>query len=589
MNINPTEGQTVSATDTLNLQSLNMVRDELVATIEEAARHLELYVTSHHDEKNLQVCIDCIRQVKGTLSLLQLEGAEILAKELLETATDITPGENGRNANERLEIISSIFFVLSRYLEYVQQVERRVPVLLIPHINRLRQIRSEPAYSESHFFDIPLNATLEIAPIDKTNIDDKDLPAHVRRIRCMFQIGLLSLIRGKQVGNSLGMMHRACDRLLKIGGHDQPLSLLWWLARVTLDAMKKENMEFLVARSILFSRIDRIIYQVEQNGQRAFAAKPPAALIKELLYLVLVSGHNNDDIALVKDVYSLPSIPYTDKDLAKERDALRGPSAHTVSSLAKVLQSELANTKKVLESSSQNELAKIDDLDEFLGSLVKVADILGVVGLASAGNALKKEITNIESWRELAEGPDQEQMLEVANTLLYVESTVSALENSTLDDDILNEATELAKRKVIATSELAKAKSIVVEECQSGILLAKRAINSFSESDFDSGHIRNIAKTLYTVRGGLHALGKERAADIMFLCVRFVEEVLFDDDNHPAALKELLETFADAIVTIEFYLDSATASGQMNESVLDSAEENLEALGYKYQTEDDVS
>lgn len=576
----------MSSTDAVNFQSLNMVRDELVATIEEAARNLEMFVTTQHNGESLQACMDGIRQIVGILRLIQFRGACILSEELLATATDITPGDVGPKSDQRLEVVSNTFFVLTRYLEYVQQVERRVPVLLIPHINSLRKMRGEPSFSESHFFHINLSNTLKVPHIDVLEVPPAEFPKQIRRVRHMYQVGLLGLIKGKQTKNSLAMMRRACIRLHKLGGSIKPLSQLWWLSNLTLEALATENMAMLEARKLLFSRIDRVIRQVEKSGQASFAAQPPKGLLKELVYLLVLSGVDNENITLIRNTFGISAFPYSDKDLSQERDALSGPSAHTVTSLAKVLQVELTNTKKVLENAAQSSTQKIDDLDEFIGTLRKVAEILAVVGLVSASNTLKEEIQRLEGWKDLEEGPDDDQLAEVANTLLYLESTVSALEHSKLSTEKLNEANKIAQREIIASGELSTAKRIVIEECEAGILLTKRALSSFSDSDYDTGHIRNIAKTLNTVRGGLLILGKERVAGILGLCVQFVEEILLDEE-HPAALKELLETFADAIISVEYYLDSSSGSGQMDESVLQVAEESLEALGFTMNSDDE--
>lgn len=491
----------------------------------------------------------------------------------------ISPGDAGPKSDQRLEVVSNTFFVLTRYLEYVQQVERRVPVLLIPHINALRKMRGEPAFSESHFFHINLSSSLHVPPVEQLQIAEADFRQHVRRLRHMYQVGLLALIRGKQAKNSLAMMRRACIRLHKLGGSLKPLSQLWWLSNLTLDVLATENMAILEARKLLFSRIDRVIRQVEKSGSASFAAQPPKGLIKELVYLLVLSGKQSEEITLIRKAFGINAFPYSDKDLSQERDALSGPSAHTVTSLAKVLQAELSNTKKVLENAAQSSTQKIDDLDEFIGTLKKVAEILSVVGLVTASSTLKEEIERLNGWHGLEDGPDIEELSEVANTLLYLESTVAALEHSKLSTEKLNEASKIAQREIIASGELSIARKIVIEECEAGILLTKRALSSFSDSDYDTGHIRNIAKTLTTVKGGLLMLGKERVAAILGLCVQFVEEVLLDEE-HPAALKELLETFADAIISVEYYLDSSSGSGQMDETVLQIAEESLEALGF---------
>ncbi len=564
--------------DTVNFQSLNLVRDELVATIEEAARNLERFVSSQEDGEALQACVDSVAQIVGTLKLIEFRGAELLAQELLLSAKEISPGNNGPKFERCLEVISSTFFVLSRYLEYVQQTERKVPVLLIPQINELRKLRGEVVYPECHFFQVDLSKSPALPACDRLEVEGAELTSSVRRIRHMYQIGLLGFIKERQVKNSIAMMRRGLKRLRRMSGNDKPLALLWWLADVTLEAMSAQTMEIIETRKMLFGRLDRVIKQVEQNGTKAFEANPPKGLIKELVYLVALSTSDSEDVKAISSVYGLDRFSYTDYDLAGERDLLNGPSAHTVSSLASVLQTELTNTKKVLEGASQSSIQRIDDLDSFLATLQKVAEILAIVGLVSASNTLKNELKRIEGWRDEAE-IDLSEMDEVANTLLYLESTVSAIETTKLSDEKLQMANKVAQQEVIASGELADAKRIVLSESEAGISLAKRALSSFSDSDFDTGHIRNIAKTLNTVRGGLLMLKCDRVARILDRCSAFVEEVLMDQDPQPG-LKEMLETFADSIISVEYYLNSATASLHMDESVLQLAEESLEALGY---------
>ncbi len=567
-----------SSTDAVNFQSLNMVRDELVATIDSSAQSLETFVGNQEDSDVLQSCINGIRQIVGILRLIQFRGACLLAEELLVTANDISPGNAGPAFDKRLEVISNTFFVLTRYLEYIQQVERKVPVLLIPQINELRKLRAEPALTECHFFHVDLGNTPALPEVDTLDLKQQSFEGMVRRLRQMYQIGLLGLLREKQIKNSFALMRRALIRMQRLSGKNKPLSLLWWLSNVVLESMQSENMSLLETRKILFGRIDRVIRQVQDKGESALDAAPPRSILKELVYLLALSGKESDELLQIKKAYGIEKFPYSDKDLANERDALHGPSAHTVMSLAKVLQSELSSSKKVLESAAQSSSQKIDDLDEFVGNLQKIAEILSIVGLVSPSNILKDEIKRIELWKLQEEGPDPDELADVANTMLYLDSAVSALEHAKLSDEKLSEASKLAQEEVIASGELSEAGRIVIEECEAGLSLTKRALSAFADSNYDTGHIRNIAKTLNTVRGGMIMLKKEHAANLLSRCVDFVDTVLMDQDQ-PAALKELLETFADAVVSIEYYLDSASNSLQMDESVLKVAEESLEALG----------
>src|SRR5690606_36020025 len=107
-----------------------------------------------HDRANgelLQECIDGIRQIRGTLNLIQLKGVDLLAEELLEHITDITLDAAPKN-DRKLELLTSAFFILPRYLEYCTQTSRSMAVLLIPYINELRQARRAPLVPDSYFY-----------------------------------------------------------------------------------------------------------------------------------------------------------------------------------------------------------------------------------------------------------------------------------------------------------------------------------------------------------------------------------------------------------------------------------------------------
>ena len=567
----------------VNFQSLNMVRDELTATIEKAASDLEIFVAAQDDGQSLQACIEGIRQIVGILNVIEFRGAAMLAEELLSNANDITVGDSGPAFEKHLEVISNSFFVLSRYLEYVQQYQRRVPVLLVQNINDLRKLRHDPPIQESHFFTIDLDNLPASPAVRRLDVAEADFQPLVKRLRHMYQLGLLAILRDKPTGPALMMMRRAMVRLQRLGGPENPLSLLWWLGNLTFEAMIQQKMQIIETRRLMLSRIDRVIKQVAVGGPAAMGAPAPKSLVKELIYLLNLSGLENETLSSLRESCRFQKPSYDDRELAQERDALNGPSAHTVSSLARVLRTELSHTKNILESAAQADNQRIDDIDGFVQTLDRVAEILLIVGLKSPGQTLKKEIERVRQWQAQGNIENSEEMQAVANTLLYIESTVASLDNAKLSDAKLAEANNVMQQEVIASGELAEARRIVIQEAEAGLALTKRALNAYSESDFDSGHIRNIAQALTTVRGGMFMLNRHRATNILSRCVMFVDDVLMQP-KHPPAISELLETFADAIISVEYYLETARSGGYSDETVLQLAEDSLEALGYPVQS-----
>ena len=159
----------------INLNSLALVRGELVAEVEDSASQLERFVADRDNAELLQGCIEGIEKISGTLNLIQLYGANLLASELLALAKDIAPGEN-ETVDNQLEILSSGFFILPRYLEYVQQTRRGTPVLLITYINELRQARNETPLPESYFFEVDLGAKY-VSKASSSSLYGKEMPA----------------------------------------------------------------------------------------------------------------------------------------------------------------------------------------------------------------------------------------------------------------------------------------------------------------------------------------------------------------------------------------------------------------------------
>lgn len=562
----------------VNLASLNLVHDELVSTIEQSASKLEQFVADMDNGELLQGCIEGMQQISGTLSLVQLHGADLLAKEVLALANEITVGGEGNES--KLSVLTSAFFIVPRYVEYTLQTKKGMPVLLIPTINELRTARGDKPLEESYFFEV--NTAAGKALIGQagqaSSVLGEDLEPLVRRLRHMYQVGLLSVFKGKLIKPSLGMMQRSMERLSAISG-GRPLSILWQVAAVALESMASAQMEMPKSRKQLLGAIDREIKKLQTQGLQALDQEPPRLLVKECLYLIAASGVQSDGVESIQNVYQYESLNYTDNELSREREVLRGPSATTVSSVALVLKDELRAIKDILETASQTGADAISDYDELIGTMNKIAEILAVVGLTAPCNALKEEITKVESWKANPEDADAKGMVDIADAVLYVESTIAGLESSNLSDERLLQANTIARKDVIASNQLAEAEKVVIQEAESGLALVKRALNSFADSNYDRGHIKNVGATLDSVRGGMAVLSLDRACRVLASCVEFVDDTLLHNDQ-PAALQHLLETFADAVIGLEYYLDAIKTDRDAGDFTLEIAEESLEALGH---------
>ena len=124
--------------------SLSLVRDELFTTMEETEQSLEHYIAERNNGSLLQQAVENLQQVRGTLNLIELAGAELLAQEVLQQATDIPVGA-GEERDGQLAALSNALYVLRRYLENVDAHRQEMPELLLPAINDLRQAGGQAA------------------------------------------------------------------------------------------------------------------------------------------------------------------------------------------------------------------------------------------------------------------------------------------------------------------------------------------------------------------------------------------------------------------------------------------------------------
>lgn len=541
--------------------SLGLVRDELFATIEEAEASLEQFIVERNNGSLLQQAVDNLHQVRGTLNLIELTGAELLAQEVLDQATDIPAGV-GQERDAQLAALSNALHVLRRYLEGLDVHRQEMPELLLPAINDLRQACRQPPLPESFFFSVRLDqARPRMAP---PALDAAAKESEGRRLRQMYQVGLLGFIREHNPAASMKLMGRAMSRLDKLFANE-PRGRLCWLSAAALEAQNDGQLLPRKSRKQLFSRIDRELRQMLING----AYEPPRSLLKELLYLVALSGGQGPMAAEVRELFGIIALPFTDHLLEEEYQRLSGPGKAVMRSLSSAIREELASVKDLLDLIERGTLQG-DGLSSLHALLGKLSKTLAMVGLSSAGNSLATQLPTVNKWCE-GTPAEADELIALADAVLYVEGMVATLERG--------ERVSLPRPEpelcAFAQHQLFEARIVVLDEARAGLALAKRAITAYLEAAGDRMHLANVPFSLQAVRGGLWFLGQERAAVLVGACADYIQTQMLDAEQMPAEAR--LEVLADALSSLEYYLEADTGLAQP--SVLDLAAESVRALG----------
>lgn len=544
--------------------SLGVVREELFATMTETQQNLERFLEERDSCPLLQLAVSNLQQIKGILSLIELTGAVLLAQEMESLAVDIPAGADEEH-NEQLAAINNGLHVLRSYLEKLESDWVEMPELLLPAINQLRQAGNQSRLPESYFFSVRLNVQRS-QPVASLAVEDT--VAALARLRHMYQLALLSIIRDANVQPALIAMQRIMQRMERIDPQAAGTSL-YWIAAAMLESFVDGKLLMNVERKLLLSRLDREVRQHLTNENHSL----PRGLIKDMLYLVALAHSSGPLASEMQAAANLPGLPFTDRLLADEYQRLSGPDSNVMRSLSVAIREELNTVKDTIDLIGRKTVSQeaFENLPHVIGKLEKT---LVMIGMTGASASLRQQLKQINQWQQ-SDAVGADELLELANAVIYIEGLVSSLEKGQRH---VNQAEELSESEVFAKQQLMEARVIVRDEARAGLLQAKRAITGYFESDGDVGYLEDIPVILDNVRGGLWFIDKFRTASLVKLTAGYIDEKLARAAQMPP--EATLDHLAEALSGLEYYLDDGAALSNSGEKdILDGVEDSLRRLG----------
>jgi chemosensory pili system protein ChpA (sensor histidine kinase/response regulator) len=144
--------------NTVQFNSLKWVKEELRLLLKEVQRQFELYLDDNDDADKLAEVNTLVRQVKGTLSLVEVYGAALLSEELESLIEAIAIGHI-TNKDDAHEGVLRAILQLADYLDSVAAGQKDSPILLLPLLNDLRAVRKESLLSENVLFVPDISST----------------------------------------------------------------------------------------------------------------------------------------------------------------------------------------------------------------------------------------------------------------------------------------------------------------------------------------------------------------------------------------------------------------------------------------------
>ncbi|SHK47786.1 hypothetical protein SAMN05216369_2232 [Marinobacter antarcticus] len=559
-------------------QSFDLVKSEIEQTIKQAESSLERFQENRESGEDLQNCLDFLNQLRGIFILVELRGGTLLCQEAVTMANDVPVGAND-DKNILLTTLSNALFILRRYVEYYQQQREDHPELLLPVINELREARREKPYPESRFFEVDLDVKdrpdfsdgLSV-PVFEGNEAEYEIVA--RRMRLTYQVALLGLLQNRNPVVSQKLIGRSARGFVRLC-QGAPMGQMWCLVAIAADTMLDRAMPFTKARKRMFMRIEKYAREVVYVGKVATTKDAPDSLIRDLVYLLYRSGSGNPEVTRVLSAFQLTPAEFPDSILEAHARRLYGPGSDVLKSLSEALQDELNQLKDKLDIIERGIEPDLAELSSIADALERLGNTLAMLDLNRLAAIARQEAVRLREWEAESRLPGEEELFRLADSVLGIEDAVMQI----VSRGITSETDSLAgnERSREESVYLQEAVYVVADEARSALTLAKRAITAFVESDYDRLHLANLPATLHSIWGGLKMVNDSGAAHVLERVAASIQERLLDAREAPET--QVLEALADALTSLEYYIEGIGKREESNADLLRLAETSLDDVG----------
>ena len=551
-------------------QTLDLVGREVNATLAEARGALESYVEQPDNVALLQRCEQELHQVQGVLRMLEIYGAALLAEEMEHVARYLldTAAERKGQA-ESLDALMRCMVQLPSYLERVLAGGRDLALVLLPLLNDLRAVRGSALLSEGTLLLLNLKSDKQAQPSAVAGEEPMTVEQWARRLRARYQVGLIGWIRGERSEQNLEVLAAVARKLEQIATR-QPLFQLWWVIGALIEALQEKGLEAGVSVKRLLGLGDREIRRLYEQGEARYSQHPPVELLNNLLYYVGRAESSGGRVSAVRASFRLAELLPVDESIEQERESLSAPSVKLMQTVAAAIREDLSKVKDALDIFVRRGGGQPQELATQVELLRKIGDTLGVLGL---GELRGKVQTETERLTKIVNGtlkPDESTLVDVAATLIGVEDQL----DQGLVGMILPKDKDLPPPPT--DGEFQQVQSAVLRECIVNLARIKEAVVQSVGGTLDAAGLDSWQDLMRGIKAGLLLLGKTRAVEVIDGITIQLKRVM--QPGVHVLPPGFVDRLADAIVSVEYYMETLQAGRSDPWYMLDNAQGCVQAL-----------
>ncbi|SET43235.1 Hpt domain-containing protein [Stenotrophomonas indicatrix] len=277
--------------------------------------------------------------------------------------------------------------------------------------------------------------------------------------------------------------------------------------------------------------------------------------------------------ALINDsvlfAFAPDSVTATEAELDHARGSLSGRNRELLDTVGNAVKEELLQVKDALDLHLRTD-GSPQQLQEQVTKLGSVADTLGMLGLGAARGVVVQQRDALRGVVEGRQQIDEDMLLDIAGALLYVDAS--------LDDQVAHLGASGTGQDDPSAVENRRTVEVLAHEAIANFAAAREHFVAFIETSWNHAELQDVPRLLGDVSGALRMLDLGTAADYLRGVQQYIEAELIGRQRVPSGRQ--LDTLADAMASLEYYLEALRDRRPGREDILDITRSSLEALRY---------
>ena len=549
----------------IEFDSLHWIREEISSSLEHARGKLAAFEAEDNAD-SWETALSELRQVRGSLQMVELYGAAMVAEEIETTTKALFKGEI-KDKEIAQKLLNQAITDLPGYLDDVQSGNKDVPIALLPLLDDLRECRGDTLLSE-RLFNPNINAVEPPAPVSPDNAAPS-ISVIAAKLSPAYQLCLMNCIRNTGVHASLQKLLQIIDKFAQVSQHENTRRL-WWFTGGMLEALIDKGVENTNARKKLLGQIERYIRALADKDEADVAESINPSLFKTLLYVVARTTSTGPRVTQLRQVYQLEEGLST-QHMGDESSEDEGFMDSVVGSSQKTLE----KVRKILEKFFDAGHSDPDRLMPLADMLDQVADTLGMLGLGVYRRMIVERQMEVVQGVLMGTGVEPDRLRAIAGALGYIEASLGKVQLESRGGQDAADIDEEADAS-LTDGEHRQLQEAVIREMKEDLAYIKEEVAEFYKTPDQHEHLNGVPERLGRVRGGLVMLELEKAAELLQIVSDYV-------DHNLLTLKEQvdesqLDDLAEIISGIEYFLETMEAQRARQEESLEGVEQPASRL-----------